>query len=109
MNRLKNFAYAGLAVLPNPGLPVQGQAVTLSEIQDRITQFAQFLIVVSMVVAVIFIIYGGIRYMVARGDPAAAKMARGTIFHGVIGAAVVLAVGVILQTVAGLVTRTFFQ
>ena len=109
MNKLKNFAYAGMIALSNPNLPVTGPGVNLSEIQQRITEVAQFLIVVSMVIAVIFIIYGGIRYMVAQGDPTAAKAARGTIFHGVIGAAVVLAVGVILQTVAGLVSRTFFS
>ena len=109
MNRFKNLAYAGLAVLPNPGLPVSGAPVTLSEIQARITQIAQFLIVISLVVAVIFIVYGGIRWMVARGDDEAAKSAKATILHGIYGAAVVRAVGVILQTVAGLVPRSFFS
>ena len=108
MNRIKNFAYAGIAVLPNPQLPVTGQGVTLAEIQARITQIAQFLIVVSLVVAVIFIVWGGIRWMTAGGDEAKAKTAKQTILHGIYGAAVILAVGVILQTVAGLVTRSFF-
>ena len=103
MNKLKNLAYAGFALVP-AGLPVTGAPVTLSEIQDRIQTVAQFLIVVSMVIAVIMIVYGGIRWMIA-SDPAEAKK---IVINGIIGAAIVLAVGVILQTVAGLVTRSFF-
>jgi hypothetical protein len=105
MNRIKNLAYAGLAVLPGGSLPVNGAPITLSEVQDRITQIAQFLIVISMVIAVIMIVYGAIRYMTA-SDP---KEAKKTIINGFIGAAIVLAVGVLLQTVAGLVTRSFFS
>lgn len=104
MNRLQKLAYAGFALNP-AGLPLTGTAVNLTEIQNRITQVAQFLIVVSMVIAVIMIVYGGIRWMMSPGDAAEAKT---IIKNGLIGAAIVLAVGVLLQTVAGLVTRTFF-
>ena len=51
-----------------------------------------------MVIAVIMIVYGGIRWMLAPDDSKAAK----AIIRNGIGAAIVLAVGVILQTVAGL-------
>ncbi len=107
MNKIKNLAYAAVAALPAPGLPVDGQPVTLSEVQERITQVAQSLIVVSMVVAVIFIVWGAIRWMAAQGGDA--KDAKATIKNGIIGAAIVLAVGVILRSVAGLVTRSFFS
>src|SRR5258708_17559365 len=106
MNKIQKLAYAGLAVLPQAGLPVTGAPITLSEIQDRIQQVAQFLIVISMVVAVVVIIYGAIRYMFGGEKPDKAKK---IIYNGIIGAAVILAVGVILQTVAGLVTRSFFS
>jgi magnesium-transporting ATPase (P-type) len=105
MKKLQNLAYAGLAVLPNAGLPVQGTPITLSEIQSRIQQIAQFLIIISMVIAVVMIVYGAVRYMIT-SDAAGAKK---TIFAGIVGAAVVLGVGVILQTTAGLVTRSFFS
>ncbi|HWA64473.1 MAG TPA: hypothetical protein VG866_01260 [Candidatus Paceibacterota bacterium] len=107
MKQFKNLAYAAVAALPDPTSPVTGQAVTLAEIQDRIQQVAQFLIVISLVIAVAFIVIGGIRYMVAGGGDT--KAAKATIYNGIIGAAVVLAVGVILQTVAGFVTRSFFS
>ena len=98
---------ATTALLP-PAPPITGGAVTLSEIETRITQIAQFLIIVGVVLAVIFIIWGGIAYMFAGGAEEKTTAARSRIFNGIIGAAVVLAVGVILQTVAGLIARSFF-
>ena len=100
----QKLAYAGFALVP-AGLPVQGAPITLSEIEGRIQTIAQFLIVVSMVIAVIVIVYGAIRWMMS-SDPAEAKK---IVTNGFIGAAIVLAVGVLLQTVAGLVTRSFFS
>lgn len=95
-----------LAALPNPTPAVSGSGLTLSEIEGLIRQIAQFLIVVSVIIAVVVIIYGGIRWMLAKGDP---KDAKAIVWNGVVGAAIVLAVGVILQTIAGLVTRNFFR
>ncbi|MBX4189920.1 pilin [Candidatus Parcubacteria bacterium] len=109
ISKAKSLMFAGLAYVPQPTLPVTGQAVTLAEIQDKIELAARFLITISIVIAVIMIVWGGIQYMISRGDPAKAKSAKDIIKNGIIGAAVVLAVGVILQTVAGLVTRSFFN
>ncbi len=125
MNRdkLKKVAYASIttlvllipilvfAALPAPGVPggLGGSAVTLAEIEDRINQIARFVIIVGVVLAVIFIVWGGIAFMFAGGAEDKATAAKERIKHGVIGAAVVLAVGVILQTVAGLIARSFFN
>ena len=121
MNKIQKVAYISMvamvllmpvlvmAALPNPTPPVSGGAITLAEIQDRIEQIAKFLIVVGVVLAVIFIIWGGIAYMFAGGDETKAGTAKTRILNGIIGAAVVLAVGVILQTVAGLIARSFFN
>src|SRR3989344_8169400 len=77
-------------------------AIDLDEIQQLVEKVAQFLIIVSVVIAVIFIIWGGTMYMAARGDADKAEAAKTTIYNGVIGAAVVLGVGGILQTLAGI-------
>ncbi len=97
------------ANLPVPTPPTGGEAIDLDEIEDLVKRIAQFLIVISVIVAVIFIIWGGVMYMAARGDEDRAGKAKETIFNGIIGAAVVLGVGVILQTLAGLITRSFFD
>ncbi len=88
-------------------LPV-GTELTLTKIQQLIETVANWLIIVGIVIAVIYIIWGGVSYMAARGDAAKATKAKDHIVNGVIGAAVVLGVGVILRTTAALVTRTFF-
>lgn len=95
-----------LAMALNAPTPVTpGQAVTLNEVERLINGVARFLIVVSVIIAVIFIVYGGIRWIVSPADPAAAKT---IIKNGIIGAIIVLGVGVLLQTLQGVISRTFF-
>lgn len=117
---MKKYLYIGMMAavlimpvmawaLPTPTAPVGGAPVTLAEIEARIRQIAQFIIVISVIIAVIMIIWGGITYMTAGGDEGKADAAKTRIWNGVIGAAVVLAVGVILQTLASLITRSFFS
>ncbi len=97
-----------LAALPTPTSPYTGGEVTLAEIERLIQRIAQFLIISGVIIAVIFIIWGGITYMMAGGDSTKAGEAKTRIINGVIGAAVVLGVGVILSTLASLIARSFF-
>lgn len=122
MMDIKKFGYAvlmfsvlampvlGLAAFnePTPPIGTEGSGIDLTEIQSIIETIARFLIVIGVIVAIIFIIWGGITWMAAGGNDDAVNAAKSRIKNGVIGAAVVLGVGVILQTVAKLVTRTFF-
>lgn len=119
MNKMKTIGKwmipAATALLPfvvfalnAPAPNVAGQAITLSEIENLIGGIARFLIVVSIVIAVIFIIYGGIRWIAARDDETAVTNAKAIVKNGILGALVVLAVGVILQSLAGIVSRSFF-
>lgn|SRR3989344_6269090 len=98
-----------IAQFDNPEPPIAGAAIDLQEVEDLIRRAAQFLIVVGVIIAVIYIIAGGIRWIISAGNPEKVKAARGMVLHGAIGAAVILGVGVILQTVAILVTRSFFN
>ncbi len=85
-----------------------GTELTLTKIQQLIETVANWLMIIGVVIAVIFIIWGGIKYMTAGGDEKKSGAAKTSIFNGIIGAAVILGVGVILRTTAALVTRTFF-
>lgn len=97
------------AVVNPPGVVVPpGSGLDLAKIQDLITTIANYLIVIGIVLAVIAIVWGGIRYIAARGDDKHVAEAKKTIWNGIIGAIIILAVGVILNTAAALVTRTFF-
>ena len=97
-----------LAQLPAPTVPT-ASGLTLTEVENLIRRIAQFFMVIGVVLAVAFIIYGGITRVYAQGEEKAVTAANARIRSGVIGALVVLAVGLILQTLAGLVTRIFFQ
>ena len=85
-----------------------GQPITFNEIDSLISQVAQFLLVVSDLIAVIMIVWSGITYMYAGADVAKVTAAQGRLKSAVIGAAIVLGVGVIIDTIAGIVTRGFF-
>lgn len=91
--------------LPNPSSPVSGTGITLSEIESIIQRIAEFLIVFGVIIAVIYIIIGAITWMVTADWEKAKERIKG----GVLGAAIVLGVGVILQTLARLITRSFFN
>ncbi len=85
-----------------------GQPITFTELDSLISQIAQFLLVVSVLIAVIMIVWSGITYMYAGSDTAKVTQAQGRLKSAIIGAVIVLGVGVIIDTIAGIVTRGFF-
>ena len=85
-----------------------GQAVTPDEISNLVTYVGQFLVVMSVTIAVIIFVISGITYMTAAGNPERVKKAQAIFKNGVIGTLIVLGVGVIINTLAGVVTRDFF-
>jgi len=99
------------AQLPDPTVPVPapaGGGLTLTTFADWLNDIATFLITIGLVIAVIFIIWGGISYMAAGADEAKATAARTKIKNGFIGAVVVLGVGLILWTASTLISGQFF-
>ena len=106
---MASLPFLALAALVPTLTNVPGTGITLGEIETIIRNIATFLVVISIILAVVFIIIGGIMYMAERGNDEMVEKAKKTIFNGIIGALVVLAVGVILQTLAGIVARSFFN
>lgn len=92
---------------PIPGDPSTG-VWTISRIENFIERIGNFAIFISIIIAVIFIIWGGVKYMAAGGDSKRTEEARTAILNGIIGAAIVLGVGVILRLAASLITGAFF-
>jgi len=72
--------------------------VTLENILDVIETIAQFMLFAGAFIAVIFIVYGGIKWMSAKGDTTKVADARKTIINGLIGAMIVLGIGTIFST-----------
>jgi hypothetical protein len=117
VSKLEKFAYGAAAfatilvpalvmaqALGTPSNPVGGTSIGLTtDIVPLIRSVAQFLIAIALVIAVIFILWGGIMYMAAGSDEAKAGEAKSRITNGIIGAAVVLAVGLILSTLSTII------
>lgn len=99
------FALPLLALAQGPTVPpeIQTDPITLDKVLGWVRQIVTFLTAAGVLIAIIFIIWGGIQYMAAGGDETKAGEAKKRILNGVIGAAVVLGVGLILSTVANLV------
>lgn len=87
----------------------QGQPITQSEIEDMIATVANFLLIAGVILAVIFIVIAGIKYMYAGSDTGKVGEAQTMLKNGIIGAAIVMGVGVIIQTIAALLNRQFFN
>ena len=115
-----NFLISLLTLFPNvvlalslPGgstgssLP-SGSPITLTVLEYIIFRISTFLITTSAVLALIFIVWSGITYMYAGEDTAKVDSAKARLRSGIIGAAIVFGVGVIIQTVASVVTLDFF-
>jgi len=91
-----------------PELP-QGVSLSTPFIMTKIlTPFANFLIAAGIILGIITIVVSGIMYFMAGSDTKAEK-AKGWFRNGIIGAFVILAVGVIILTIYNIVvTGSFF-
>ncbi|OGN07074.1 MAG: hypothetical protein A2669_02385 [Candidatus Yanofskybacteria bacterium RIFCSPHIGHO2_01_FULL_48_25b] len=96
------FPLFALADLP------AGNAVTLADVDSIVRILARFLITMSAIAMVVFIVLSGIMTMLAQADPGKFTKGMLRLKHAVYGAAVVLATGVIINTVAAVVDRSFF-
>jgi len=99
---------AALAQLDTPESPLEGVGLSLEIITGIINRIAQFMLTVGVVVAVIFIIWGGVKWMMAGDDPKKVDSAKARIKNGIIGAAIILGVGLILATISKVVGGEFF-
>ena len=103
MNQIFDIAQI---IIPTP--PVQGRGLTLSELGILIARVGSFLTTVGVLFAIIGIVVSGIMYMRAGADPTKITNAKTWFRNALIGALIVLGVGVIMNTIANVVTRQFF-
>lgn len=60
-----------------------------SDLISGVTNIINFLLILAGLVAAIYIIYGGVRYIISRGDENEAEAAKNTILFAVIGLIVI--------------------
>ena len=88
------------------GVPT-GNAITLSRLTLYIGRVAEFLVLISAVIAVIIIVWSGVVWMTA-GDSKRIDTAKATLKNGIIGALIVFGVGVIINTIIAVITGAAF-
>ncbi len=78
-----------------------------------IAQIPQFLIsllfVIGVIVAVVFLIYGGIKWILSGGDKTAVESARNHIIAAIVGLVIVVAAFLILNVVFTIITGSKFD
>lgn len=103
MNKVLEIAQI---IIPTP--PVPGQGLTLAELGVLIARVGSFLTNVGVIFALIAVIVSGIMYMRAGADQTKITNAKAWLWNALIGALIVLGVGLIINTVANVISREFF-
>ncbi len=89
-------------------VPPAGSATNIKV--ENVPQFIiSILFVIGIVVAVAFLIYGGIRWILSGGDKAAVENARNHIVAAIVGLVIVIAAFFILNTVITIITGRPFD
>lgn len=92
-----------------PTTPVLGpRGLTLAELGSLIAIVGSFLTNVGVLLAIIAIIVSGIMYMKAGDNQIQITKAKSWFKNALLGALIVLGVGVIINTIANVVSREFF-
>src|SRR3989344_3129443 len=101
----KVFEIAQIIVTPPP---VVGRGLTLAGLGSLIAIVGSFLTNIGVLLAIIAVIVSGIMYMKAGDKEANITKAKSWFKNVLIGALIVLGVGVIINTIANVVSREFF-
>jgi hypothetical protein len=104
---LMSFPLILMAAQAQPTPYVQGAPITLMGIEALIIRLASWIIRISMIIAVGYIVWAGIVWMTA-GDSDRVKKAKSMMTNGIIGVAIIMGVGVILSTIWYVVTGYAF-
>jgi hypothetical protein len=90
---------AGPALAVQRISPPSGEAIDLNLIETWITDIVNFILRAGSLLAVGYIVLAGIKWMTAGGDDTKVGEAKTALTNGIIGAAVILGVYVILKTI----------
>lgn len=96
-------ASAQITLCPKPSPFEKLCDLSLANSGKLVNNIVVLLLIVAIIIAVIFLIVGGIKWIVSGGDKSAVEGARNTIVAAIIGLIVALLAFVIIKIVLGLV------
>jgi hypothetical protein len=89
--------------------PITGnEPMTLLEISNIVGTIANFLVIVAPVLIIIALVLSAITIMSGGANPAAVKKGKEWLKYSIYGGLIIFGSGVIINTIAYLVTRDFF-
>lgn len=108
MKRLTQFGWYLVALLyavpalavDGPTPPVDAKPITLSNLVNIAETLVDVFISVAALIMMGGIVYTGLQMILARGDQAAFAKAKQQLWYVIIGSAVILGVGLIMNTIA---------
>ena len=103
----KVLPYLGLVLLLVPlaaGAQVERGAWTVDDITAILDKVATWCYLIGVAIALIVIIVGGIGYMTAGGNEDKQASAKKTIITGLVGTAIIVLAGIIIDTVVSFIT-----
>lgn len=99
------FTKASAQETPSPLVPIE--SVTPPMI--LVTNIIQWILLAAGILAVIFLIYGGVQYIIAGGDQEKAGKGRQTLLNAIIGIVIILVAYVIVRVIQNAVTFGTFM
>ena len=103
----KVLPYLGLALLLVPlvagAQEIERGAWTVDDIVAILDKVATWAYIIGTAIAIIVVVVGGIGYMTAGGNEDRQASAKKTIISGLIGAAIIVLAGVIIDTVVSFI------
>ena len=89
-------------------MPPSMSALTLDRSEELLRIIGNYIMTFAIIFAVIMITWGGISYMLSQSDQTKIKAAQDRTKNAIIGTAIFLAVGLIIKTIASVITGQFF-
>lgn len=85
-----------------------GGGLTADDVEDFITNVANFIMTIGVILAIIAVVVGGIMFATAGGNEDRATKGKLWLKNGLIAAAIIFAAGLLVDTVANIVAQQFF-
>lgn len=96
------------AVAPQ-GITVTGTPLTLDKIRELIVQVVNFLLGIGLVIGIGYIAYGAILWITSATDTKAVEGAKSTIKAALIGIAIILGFGIVVNTIDEIIQSQSFN
>lgn len=103
---LATFLTVG-AIFLTVASPVFAESAGTGQVVNFLQSVVQLLVTLAGVLAAVFLVVGGIKYITSSGNPLTLEEAKKTILYALVGLVISISAYVIVDIVSGLATKSF--